>query len=542
VGSDTPPVLSDEQQAAVESLERTLGGFGAVLLEGVTGSGKTEVYLRSSARVLERGDAVMILVPEIALTPQLFNRFSRRLGSAVRVLHSAIAEAERERTWHEIRLGLARVVLGTRSAVFTPVPRLGLVIVDEEHDPSLKQAEGFRYSGRDLAIIRAQRAGCPVLLGSATPSLESLRNALSGRYRHLRLTRRAGAARLPQMDLIDLRDQPLRNGLAEPLLQTVSNTLERGEQAMLFLNRRGYAPVLSCFSCGWVSKCPHCDAHQTLHRGSGRLVCHHCGTERPVPVHCPDCDADDLNPIGQGTEQLEMVLAERFHGYPLLRIDRDATSRKGSLETILGRLQAPGPALLVGTQMLAKGHDFPGVTLVAVVNADGGLFSADFRSTERLAQLLLQVAGRAGRGQRTGRVLIQTRFPDHPLLQTLITQGYGAFAESALAERAAAGLPPYSYQALLRSDAGGMDVAIDFLSQAAAALGDRVPQDSLQVLGPVSAPMARRGGRDRAQLLLQAKRRGPLHEALGYLVERLPALDGASKVRWSVDVDPIDLY
>jgi primosomal protein N' (replication factor Y) len=539
---DQLPVLSDEQAVAVDELVRGLGAFSVSLLEGVTGSGKTEVYLRLAASVLARGDAVMILVPEIALTPQLFSRFRDRLGSGVRLLHSGLADAERELAWHEIRLGRGSVVLGTRSAVFTPVPRLGLVVVDEEHDPSLKQAEGYRYSARDLAIVRAQRAGCPVLLGSATPSLESLTHARSGRYRHLRLRHRAGLARPPRVALIDLRDQPLRNGLSETLLHTLSETLQRGEQAMLFLNRRGFAPVLSCFSCGWVSDCPLCDAHQTVHRGSGRLICHHCGAQRRVPTRCPSCDAADLHPLGQGTEQLEQVLAERFPDCPLIRIDRDATARKGSLEALLERLSAPGPALLVGTQMLAKGHHFPRVTLVAVVDADGGLFSADYRATERLAQLLVQVAGRAGRGEHRGRVLIQTRFPDHPLLQTLVTEGYSAFAQAALEERAAAELPPFSHQALLRADAPRMDAALDFLRSAVSGIGDVPSGQAVRVWGPVAAPMARRAGRERAQVLLQAERREPLHRVLDRLVERLPTLSGMPQVRWGLDVDPIDLF
>jgi primosomal protein N' (replication factor Y) len=378
-------------------------------------------------------------------------------------------------------------------------------------------------------------------LGSATPSLESLRHAQSGRYAHLRLHRRAGQARPPRVDLVDLRDQPLRNGLSEPLLQLVEQTLDRGEQAMLFLNRRGFAPVLSCFACGWVSGCRFCDAHQTFHRRSERLICHHCGAQRRVPATCPDCGATDLQPLGQGTEQLETALAERFPNCPLLRVDRDSTARKGSLEALLDQLSAPGPALLVGTQMLAKGHDFPRVTLVAVVDADGGLFSADFRATERLAQLLVQVAGRAGRGKQPGRVLIQTRFPDHPLLQTLVHRGYDAFASAALEERAAAGLPPYTHQALLRADARRIEVALEFLGQAAG-FGGAGRAAAVQVWGPVTAPMARRGGRERAQLLLQAAHREPLHQALDRLVEVLPTLDGAAQVRWSLDVDPIDLY
>ncbi|MGB5652016.1 MAG: primosomal protein N', partial [Sedimenticolaceae bacterium] len=460
--------LNPEQATALESLVADIGGFSVSLLDGVTGSGKTEVYLQLAAEVLARGKSVLVLVPEISLTPQLLQRFRRRLGDGVRVMHSGLTEKEREQTWHRLRLGLSRVLLGTRSCIFTPIAGLGLVLVDEEHDASFTQTEGFRYSARDLAIVRAQRAGCPVVLGSATPSLESLRNAQTGRYRHLRLDRRAGEALSPRVDLLDIRDQPLQSGMSQLLLDQVGATLARGEQVILFLNRRGYAPVMSCFSCGWLSDCPRCDARQTLHRSSGLLWCHHCGAQRRVPRNCPECGAEDLHPLGQGTEQLEGFLAGRFPDYPLIRVDRDATAKKGSLEKLLDRLHAAEAALLVGTQMLAKGHHFPGVTLVGVLDADGGLYSADFRATERMAQLLVQVAGRAGRGDRPGRVLIQTRYPDHPLLQTLVRKGYRAFAEQALREREAASMPPYSHQALLRADATQIEYAQAFLERVAA--------------------------------------------------------------------------
>ncbi|MCG6966588.1 MAG: primosomal protein N' [Chromatiaceae bacterium] len=534
-------VLNDDQAAALAALSAGIGGYAVTLLDGVTGSGKTEVYLRLAAEVLARGQAVLVLVPEISLTPQLLRRFQARLGSAVRVLHSGLSAGEREQTWHRVRLGLSRVLLGTRSAIFTPIADLGLVVVDEEHDPSFKQTEGFRYSARDLAVVRAQRADCPVVLGSATPSLESLRNVQAGRYRHLRLDRRAGGAQDPHVGLLDIRDQPLQAGMSQPLLDRVQKTLEAGEQVMLFLNRRGFAPVLSCFSCGWLSDCPRCDARQTLHRASGLLWCHHCGAQRPVPRVCPGCGAPELHPLGQGTEQLEGFLTERFSAYPLIRIDRDATARKGSLERQFARLQAATAALLVGTQMLAKGHHFPRVTLVGVLDADGGLYSADFRSTERMAQLLVQVAGRAGRGDRPGRVLIQTRYPDHPLLQTLVRNGYRAFAEEALAERRAAGMPPFSHQALLRADAGDAQTAHAFLDAVAAwAIGLAVA--GVEIWGPVPAPMARRAGRHRAHLLLQSTQRDALHGVLNALPPFAADLPAARRVRWSLDVDPVDLY
>ncbi len=534
-------VLNPQQAAVIEQLGTCRAGFSVALLDGVTGSGKTEVYLRLAASVLAQGRSVLVLVPEISLTPQLLGRFSERLGSTVRVLHSGLNEREREQTWHRLARGLSRVLLGTRSAIFAPIADLGLVVVDEEHDPSFKQTEGLRYSARDLAVVRARRAGCPVILGSATPALESLRNVESGRYRHMRLEQRAGAAASPRIDLLDIRDQPLHAGLSEPLLDSVAAALAREEQVILFLNRRGYAPVLSCFSCGWLSDCPRCDARQTLHRGSGLLWCHHCGTRRRVPRSCPACGATGLQPLGQGTERLEVFLAERFAGVPLIRVDRDATARRGALERQLARLQVARSALLVGTQMLAKGHHFPRVTLVGVVDADGGLYSADFRGTERMAQLLVQVAGRAGRGDLPGRVLIQTRFPEHPLLNTLVRQGYPAFAAAALRERRAACLPPYSHQALVRAEAVRAEHAEEFLERLAAWAGAEA-QAGVELWGPVPAPMTRRAGRHRVHLLMQATCREALHALLHGLPEHVAGLRGARRVRWSLDVDPVDLY
>lgn len=533
--------LNAEQAAACEVLMGDLGAFAVALLDGVTGSGKTEIYLRLAVDVVARGQSVLVLVPEIALTPQLFERFRQRLGDTVQMTHSAMTDNERERSWQRMRLGLSRVLLGTRSSVFTPCGDLGLVIVDEEHDPSFKQTEGFRYSARDLAIVRAQRAACPVVLGSATPSLESIRNAQSGRYRHLRLKRRAGKAQPPRIDLLDIRDQPLKCGVSQPLFERVDATLVRGEQVMLFLNRRGFAPVLSCFSCGWLSDCPRCDARQTVHRGSNLLWCHHCGAQRRVPTVCPSCGEDNLHPLGQGTEQLESYLTERYTDYPLIRVDRDATARKGSLDALLRQLHDADAAILVGTQMLAKGHHFPRVTLVGVLDADGGLYSADFRSTERMAQLLVQVAGRAGRGERPGQVLIQTRFPEHPLLQTLVHDGYRAFAEQALTERAAASMPPYSHQALLRAEAAKRDVAEDFLAQVVA-WASQTAGRGVELWGPVPAPMARRAGKHRVHLLVQAKQRAALHSVLRALPDFAATLPLAKRVRWSLDIDPIDLY
>ena len=529
--------LNSAQRAAVEAV--TLDAFGAWLLDGVTGSGKTEVYLHLARRVLAQGRSVLLLVPEIALTPQLVSRF-KGLGVPMALLHSARADGEREHDWLRAARGEARLVVGTRSAVLAPIPELGLVLVDEEHDPSYKQQEGIRYSARDLALVRGRRAGCPVVLGSATPSLESLHNVARGRYRRLVLKERAGGARPPTLHLLDVRGQRLTGGLSPRLIEGIEFCLAEGQQALLFLNRRGYAPVLSCYHCGWLSDCPRCDARQTYHRYWSKLICHHCGSERPAPATCPACGSTELHPLGRGTEQLEQVLKARFPQYPLVRIDRDTTSRKGSLERLLDQVRRGEPGLLVGTQMLAKGHHFPKVSLVAMVDLDAGLFSADFRAAERMAQLVVQVAGRAGRGEHPGLVLLQTRYPDHPLLQTLVNQGYGAFAQAALAERREAELPPFSHQVLVRASAGRMEAAMIFLRLAQALAQPVTPRPEL--LGPVPAPMPRRAGRYRAQLLLQARDRRLLHRFLDRWIPQVASLPEARRVRWSLEVDPLDLY
>ncbi len=539
--ADQPRALLDEQRLAVDQVQRQLNEFCVYLLDGITGSGKTEVYLQLARLVLDRGQNVLLLVPEISLTPQLVSRFENRLPEPLSLMHSGMNETEREKSWLQAAAGQARLIIGTRSAVLVPIPNLGLVMVDEEHDLSYKQQEGFRYSARDLAIVRAQRAGCPVLLGSATPSLESLHHALSGKYRHLRLRQRAGGAQPPKVNLIDIGEQKLQGGLSPALLQALEQTLTEGRQAIVFLNRRGFAPVVSCYSCGWLSDCPRCDARQTLHAASRLLWCHHCGYQRRMPEQCPDCGSSELHPLGQGTEQLEQVLRRQFPDHPLVRIDRDSTRRKGSLQHVLEQARDGRAALLVGTQMLAKGHHFPGVALVGMLDVDGGLFGADFRAAERMAQLLIQVAGRAGRGEHPGKVLIQTRFPQHPLLQTLVHEGYEAFADAALGERREAGLPPFAHQALIRASAGKEDYPAQFLEQAAqqihAAAGNQVA-----VWGPVPAPMQRRAGKYHAHLLIQSNRRAALHACLSATVAGLSKLQSGKRVRWSLDVDPMDMH
>jgi primosomal protein N' (replication factor Y) len=537
-----PPPLTEAQQQAVECIGERLGSFHTFLLDGVTGSGKTEVYLDLIARVIARQQQVLVLVPEIGLTPQLVSRFEQRLGLSVSLLHSNLPEGQREQAWLACRRARSRVLVGTRSAVFAPLERLGLVIVDEEHDLSLKQQEGFRYSARDLAVVRARRGDCPIVLGSATPSLESLHNARLGRYVHLQLPERAGSACLPTMDLIDIRSRRLDGGLSPVLLKRIATCLDQGEQVMLFLNRRGFAPVVTCHACGWLSDCPRCDARMTLHRASDLLWCHHCGHQQRPPQACPSCGSPDLRPLGQGTERLESALQAHFPKTPLARIDRDTTRRKGDLERLLGAARSGRYPLLIGTQMLAKGHHFPRVTLVGLIDVDQGLFGADYRAAERMAQLIIQVAGRAGRARKPGRVLIQTRHPEHPLLQTLIHRGYGVFAEAALQERRLAELPPFSYQALLRAEANRTQAPLDFLN-AAADTGRHLPQaTALEFWGPVPAPMERRAGRFRAHLLIQARDRANLQQWLSQWTPALAGLPTAKRVRWSLDVDPQEMF
>lgn len=530
--------LNPAQAAAVGAVTAALDGFQAFVLDGVTGSGKTEVYLQLIAAVIARGRQVLVLVPEIGLTPQLIRRFEERLDAPLAVLHSNLAEGARAQAWLQSRAGQAAVVLGTRSALFTPLAAPGLIIIDEEHDLSFKQQDGFRYHARDVALMRAKRCGIPVLLGSATPALETLHNVQSGRYRALHLPERAGGASTPVIEVLDMRQRRLQHGLSEPLLQHLEHCLQAGGQALVFLNRRGYAPTLLCHQCGWIAQCQRCDARLVVHQREGLLICHHCAAQRPIATQCPDCAATELRPLGQGTERLEQFLAHRFPGIEQVRIDRDSTRRKGALEVLLDRVHSGHARLLIGTQMLAKGHHFPEVSLAAIVDIDYGLFGADFRAAERMAQLIVQVAGRAGRADRVGHVVLQTHHPDHPLLRRLISGGYPAFATAALAERRTADLPPFTSLALLRAEAPDADAPLDFLAQARALIG---ASEDIAVFGPMPAPMARRGGRQRAQLLLQAGQRSVLQQRLRVWMPQIAALKSARKVRWSLDVDPMEV-
>jgi primosomal protein N' (replication factor Y) (superfamily II helicase) len=533
------PVLTADQGEALARIGASLGTFQAWLLHGVTGSGKTEVYLRLIERALERGHGALVLVPEIALTPQLVARFRARLAAPIVALHSSLADGARAQAWRAAASGRAPVVIGTRSAVFTPMPSLGLVVVDEEHDASYKQQEGFRYSGRDLAVARARRAGVPVVLGSATPSLESLANVNAGRYARVALPERTGRAGKPRVTVVDLRIAPARDGLSPPAIAAIERHLGEHGQVLVFLNRRGYAPTCFCSNCGWVAPCDACDARMTVHLARARLVCHHCGAESEMPYGCPRC-GHELAPVGVGTERVEASLAQLFPAAPLVRIDRDVVRRRAELEEALDAAASGRARILLGTQMLTKGHDFPDVTLVVVLAADQGLFGADFRASERLAQQIVQVAGRAGRGDRPGEVLIQTAYPRHPLLQCLITEGYEGFAALALAERRASGWPPFSHLALLRADAPSRADAFRFLHAAL----DAAPAErdaKVRVLGPAPAAMARRAGRHRAQLLVESATRAALQHFLGQWIPAVTALRAPRALRWSVDVDPLEV-
>lgn len=532
------PTLSVDQAAAVAAIDAQAHQYAACVLRGVTGSGKTEVYLQCAERVLARGGSVLMLVPEIALTAQLIERVRQRLPVGLSVLHSGLGDAERLQAWRAARSGEARVVLGTRSAIFAPLAALGLIIVDEEHDSSYKQHEGgCRYSARDLAVVRAQQRQIPVVLGSATPSFETLLNVQSGRYRELSLPRRPDQAAPALLKLIDLRAHGVSHGLATPVIEAIRRHLDAGNQVLVFINRRGYAPTLLCTACGWLAGCEHCDARLTVHQARGELLCHHCGAQRALPQRCGRCGGP-VKPVGQGTERIEATLQQLLPDTALLRLDRDTASGPTELESILGRIRRGEARILVGTQMVTKGHHFPGVLLVVVLNADQGLFSTDFRAAERLAQTIVQVAGRAGREQTQGEVLIQTEYPEHPLLQALLSGGYDAFAASALAERRAARWPPFSRLALLRASAIEPEAAAQFLSAARSAAPE---MSGVQVLGPVAAAMARRAGRHHAQLLIESGARSTLHRFIDQWLPQVDALARGRRVRYALDVDPIDI-
>jgi primosomal protein N' (replication factor Y) len=537
----TQLICNEAQQHAIDNISATLGEFNVFVLDGVTGSGKTEVYMQLIQTVLDRNQQVLVLVPEITLTPQLQQRFQARFSTHIAISHSKLTDFQRKNAWLLMQSGACSLLLGTRSALFTPLPKLGLIILDEEHDSSFKQQEGFRFSARDVAVMRGKLANVPVVLGSATPSFESLYNVKNQRYQHLQLPERAGNALPPLVQILDIRQQKLQGGLSVKLLEEITATLAKDEQVLLFLNRRGFAPTLICDGCGWVARCVHCDANLVIHRHKNLLRCHHCGTEHRLISNCPACQSPDLTSLGLGTERLESILTRLFADKTVLRLDRDSTQKKGALDDFLAQIHNGEADIILGTQLLAKGHHFPNVTLVAILDVDSGLFSTDFHSGEKLAQLIVQVSGRAGRELKQGKVLLQTRQPEHPLLTELLRDGYAKFATLALAEREMANLPPFSYQALLRAHHENEELPQMFL-QAVAELAQSLNSQNVQILGAIPAPMARRAGQYRFQLLFQHENRAVLHHLLRQLVPQISTIKLAAKVRWSLDVDPVDLY
>lgn len=506
-----PLAPNDEQKRAIQNILKAHHSYHAFLLDGLTGSGKTEVYLQVMQEVLKQGKQVLVLVPEIGLTPQTVSRFQSRFHCHIALLHSGLNDSKRLQAWQSAQTGKASIVIGTRSAIYTPLPHLGLIVLDEEHDLSFKQQEGFRYHARDVALYRAHLENCPIILGSATPSIDSYALVEQGKMTRLELDQRAGVAVMPKMHVIDLKVAQKQNGISQQLIHEVQKRLDKKEQVLIFLNRRGYAPVLICESCGWQAKCPHCDANFTVHRQPYQhLHCHHCGTIHRMPEHCPQCQHSELKPIGLGTAKVEENLQALFPNFDVIRVDRDSTSRVGSWQRIYNKIQKSEPIILLGTQMLAKGHHFPYVTLVAILDIDSGLLSVDFRATERTAQLIIQVAGRAGRGEKKGEVYLQTLRPDHPLLNTLLESGYRSFAKQTLKERKAAWMPPYRYAALLRCESKDQELNQSFLQEHAQVLR-QASENSIDIWGPIPAPMERKAGRYQAHMVLLSKDRARMH-------------------------------
>ena len=534
-------ILNTEQATALAALTGAGEGFSCHLLEGVTGSGKTEIYLQLIEDCLQRGRQALVLVPEIGLTPQTLARFQQRFAANIAVLHSGLSDAQRYRAWEAARTGAAHIVIGTRSAIFTPLAIPGLIIVDEEHDSSYKQQDGFRYSARDVAVKRAQIHACPILLGSATPSLESIQNVLAGRYQHHQLTRRASSGGMPDVKVLDVRRQELQAGLSDTLIAAIDDKLRLGQQILLFLNRRGYAPTLQCHDCGWIAECHACDARLTIHRRRRRLRCHHCGDSSALPRQCPRCHSERLLAAGLGTEQTEEFLHTRFKQWPIYRVDSDSMQNKGTMQALVEEINRGAPCILLGTQMLTKGHHFPAVSLVAVIDADALLFSADFRGEERMAQLLTQVAGRAGRAELPGSVLLQTHYPDHPALLAMLSTSYAEQARELLKRRHENGMPPAGQLVVLRTDCPNADYGEQFLQSLRERSAPHLPGEA-RLIGPLPSPMQRRAGKYRCQLLLTAPNRKAAQAAASLLVANAEAIPSRHGLKWSIDIDPQDVY
>ncbi len=533
--------LNAQQHEALQKIGSAKKGYHCFLLEGVTGSGKTEVYLQAIAEKLSAGLQVLVLVPEISLTPQTLHRFQQRFTHyPIVTFHSGLSDKQRFQAWQKGRSGTAKIIIGTRSAIFVPLKKPGLLIVDEEHDTSYKQQDGFRYSARDLAVYRAQLANIPVLLGSATPSLESINNALAKRYTLLSLDERASQAKQPKFRTVDLKGKTLLEGFSVELLEAIRHHLHQGHQVLVFLNRRGYAPLLQCHDCGWTASCPRCDISYTLHRKSPELRCHRCESQKKLASQCPVCQNTSLIPIGLGTERTEVALENQFPAFPIFRIDRDTTRSQERLKNTLRTIQEGKPGILLGTQMLAKGHHFPKVTLVAILDADAGLFSSDFRAQEFMGQLLIQVAGRAGREDQAGEVLIQTHNSTHPALMTLTSEGYKDFSRQLLKQRQEVQLPPFSFQVLIRAEASKASMAESFLQAIKQCTRGPAARANILLLGPLPAPMEKRAGRFRFQLIIQSGERAALHNLLRRLLPLYEELPLSRRVRWSIDIDPLD--
>lgn len=534
---DRPLELNPEQAVAVHAITAQLDQFQCFLLQGVTGSGKTEVYLHIIATVLAQDKQVLILVPEIGLTPQLVSRFTKRFSQPIAVIHSSLNETERQVAWQLAKENRVQIIIGTRSSLFTPMPKLGLIIIDEEHDSSLKQMDGVRYSARDTALMRASLAHIPIILGSATPSLESLHNCKHHKYTLLRLNHKALSTTPLHYQLIDLRAQTLQHGLTATTLQIIAEHLSRKNQVLVFINRRGFAPVLLCHRCSWMADCHACDSHLTLHKKTGQLICHHCGLIQRPPTFCPNCHSKELIPVGSGTQRIHEFLSQHFPDTNVIRIDRDAVSKKNALDEHLELINQGHAQLIVGTQMLAKGHHFPKLSLVVILDADAGLYNHDFRALEHLGQLLTQVAGRAGRADQAGQVVIQTHLPNHPLLNLLIQQGYDAFADALLTSRQQAELPPYHYLAVIRAQSNSVSKVLTFLH----ATKDQIQSAPITVMGPAPAPLPRKANQYRMQLLIKSPNRLALKQSLTQLRAWLTINKLSNNVRWNMDVDPMDL-
>lgn len=529
--------LNPEQAIALAAVNQS-NGFEAFLLDGVTGSGKTEVYLQAIQQVLLKQQQILVLVPEIGLTPQTIARFQQRFNVEIVIWHSAMTDKQRFETWLSCRENQAKIVIATRSGVFLPFANLGLIVIDEEHDASFKQQDGFKYHARSLALYRANQYKVPVILGSATPSLESLQNALSGKFHHLLLRQRAGSGQLPTMRLLDLNRCPVDAGIGQPLMEQIGVKLNAGQQVMLFINRRGFAPVLMCEECHWLTECHRCSGYMTYHRGSNQLICHHCGNQHQTVSQCISCGSTRLTSVGLGTEQLDLKLQEQFPHVEVIRLDRDSTSKKGEFERKLEQIHQNKPCIIVGTQMVAKGHHFPNVSLVGIVDVDGTLFSSDFRASEKLAQLVVQVSGRAGRAGIKGEVWLQSRFPEHPVIQDLINNQYADFAKFALQERKMLQLPPFSHQITLRAEATQPELGGRWLQGLMPTL-QQYPQ--LLCLGPTPASMMKKAGKYRYTLSLMCPSRSYLHKVVDWLMQNLDTIQKDNKIRWSIDVDPTDI-